>query len=232
MTITNEPSELDRAIERVECDMRHVTAIGVTRVTTDYASVQELLNAAKLLNNGPELLSQRWNILLPEIERTFTHKANLNTVKLERDELAKRCQQLELDVKLGIESHQEICKERDDLQGGRIDLARQSLALKEQLSQLRESRQTLVKERDSFATTIHQQHFGRYGIVELQQQLFQLRAEYKKALEVIKTIKEDGQFSEASRLEGKGLHPDDKTKLINRILSTPLAIETMKDKTI
>lgn len=130
----------------------------------------------------------------------------------------KRCQQLELDVKLGIESQQEICKERDDLQGGRIDLARQSLALKEQLSQLRESQQALVKERDSFATTIHQQHFGRYGIVELQQQLSQLRAEYKKALDALE------------RMVCNCV--DDYVCKKHEVLTTPLAIETMKDQTI
>lgn len=89
--MTNEPSELDKAIERLlkRCTLEqsHLINRG-TRVDTEM-----VCNAAKPLNNGPELLLQRWNILLPEIERTFTHKANLNTVKLERDELAKRCQQ-------------------------------------------------------------------------------------------------------------------------------------------
>lgn len=104
MTMTNEPSELDKAIERLlkRCTLEqsHLINRG-TRVDTEM-----VCNAAKLLNNGPELLLQRWNILLPEIERTFTHKANLNTVKLERDELAKRVQGLEKELKISIQSNQ------------------------------------------------------------------------------------------------------------------------------
>lgn len=110
--------------------------------------------------------------------------------------------------------------------------------------------QELEKERDGLANTIHQQQFGRYGIFELQQKLSQLRTEFKNALEALsKQVVSEHVISCPDCIQALhfNLSADAAGKLKLNLcrehlrlvvasvlsksaaLSTPLAIETMKE---
>ncbi len=147
MTPPNQPDELQKAIETaleaqqcaVNIDSLYIYCHGQV-FNTILSAAKQLQQANSLLNDGRQLLTQKWNILLPEIEMTFTHKANLNTVRLERDEFELKLQQVEKES------------------GGRIDLARGKLALNHQNIQLRQENDSLKAALEKCAIAVQKNH--------------------------------------------------------------------------